>query len=116
MENDYYQILEISKSASVDEIKKSYKTLALKYHPDKNKTAGAEEKFKKIAEAYEVLTNEKKRKAYEVLMTDQKKKRKAIRRRKMKCLLLEHFYTMSKSLTTKFIVSVLFADFIQEFL
>lgn len=65
MENDYYQILEVSKSSSEDEIKKSYKKLALKYHPDKNKTAGAEERFKKITEAYDVLTDRKKRNIYD---------------------------------------------------
>lgn len=63
---DYYETLGISKSATEDEIKKAYRKLALKYHPDKNKSPGAEEKFKEVAEAYEVLSDEKKRKSYDM--------------------------------------------------
>ncbi len=62
---DYYDILEVNRDASPEEIKKAYRKLALKYHPDKNpddKTA--EEKFKEAAEAYEVLGNEEKRDIY----------------------------------------------------
>jgi molecular chaperone DnaJ len=63
---DYYEILGISKTASQDEIKKSYRKLALKYHPDKNPgDKAAEEKFKQAAEAYEVLSNAEKRKKYD---------------------------------------------------
>ncbi|XP_071033833.1 dnaJ homolog subfamily B member 4 [Parasteatoda tepidariorum] len=65
MGKDYYKILGISKGASEDEIKKSYRKLALKYHPDKNKTPDAESKFKEIAEAYEVLSDKKKRDVYD---------------------------------------------------
>lgn len=65
MGKDYYSILGISKSATEDEIKKAYRKLALKYHPDKNKTPEAEEKFKLIAEAYEVLSDKKKRDIYD---------------------------------------------------
>ncbi|VVC29925.1 DnaJ domain,DnaJ domain, conserved site,Chaperone DnaJ, C-terminal,HSP40/DnaJ peptide- [Cinara cedri] len=65
MGKDYYQILGVSKGAADDEIKKAYRKLALKYHPDKNKTAGAEEKFKEVAEAYEVLSDKKKRDIYD---------------------------------------------------
>ncbi|KAI1289952.1 DnaJ -like protein subfamily B member 4 [Halotydeus destructor] len=65
MGKDYYSILAISKTASDDEIKKAYKKMALKYHPDKNKAAGAEEKFKEIAEAYDVLSDKKKREIYD---------------------------------------------------
>lgn len=65
MGKDYYKILAIAKGASDDEIKKAYRKLALKYHPDKNRTAGAEEKFKEIAEAYEVLSDAKKREVYD---------------------------------------------------
>ncbi|XP_054153824.1 dnaJ homolog subfamily B member 4-like [Oppia nitens] len=61
MGKDYYKILGIAKTATDDEIKKAYRKLALKYHPDKNKDKGAEEKFKDIAEAYEVLSDKKKR-------------------------------------------------------
>ncbi|XP_019769817.2 dnaJ protein homolog 1 [Dendroctonus ponderosae] len=61
MTKDYYAILGIPKGASDDEIKKAYRKLALRYHPDKNKSPGAEEKFKDVAEAYEVLSDKKKR-------------------------------------------------------
>lgn len=63
---DYYKVLGIAKDATEDQIKKAYRKLALKYHPDKNKAADAEEKFKEVAEAYEVLSDEKKRKAYDM--------------------------------------------------
>ncbi len=62
---NYYEILGVKKDASTDAIKKAYRTLARKYHPDVNKDKGAEEKFKEITEAYEVLSDEKKRKAYD---------------------------------------------------
>lgn len=65
MGKDYYKILGISKSANEDDIKKAYRKLALKYHPDKNKTPEAEEKFKEVAEAYEVLSDKKKRDVYD---------------------------------------------------
>lgn len=65
MGKDYYKILGIAKGASDDDIKKAYRKLALKYHPDKNKAAGAEERFKEIAEAYEVLSDKKKRDIYD---------------------------------------------------
>ena len=61
---DYYQILEVSKDASQDEIKKSYRSLALKFHPDRNKDPEATEKFKIIGEAYAVLSDESKRRIY----------------------------------------------------
>jgi len=63
---DYYDILGISKSASADEIKKAYRKIAIKYHPDKNPDdPKAEEKFKEAAEAYEVLSNSEKRQQYD---------------------------------------------------
>ena len=65
MGKDYYKILGINKGASDDEIKKAYRKLALRYHPDKNRSSGAEEKFKEIAEAYEVLSDTKKREVYD---------------------------------------------------
>ena len=63
---DFYEILGVSKSADADEIKKAYRQMALKYHPDKNPgDKASEEKFKEAAEAYEVLSNPEKRKRYD---------------------------------------------------
>ncbi len=63
---DYYDVLGVSRSATVAEIKKAYRKMALKYHPDKNPDdKEAEEKFKEAAEAYEVLSNEEKRARYD---------------------------------------------------
>jgi len=58
---NYYEILGVSKSASKDVIKDAYRKLALQYHPDRNKSPGAEEKFKEISEAYAVLSDDGKR-------------------------------------------------------
>jgi molecular chaperone DnaJ len=64
--SDYYQLLEIAKNATADEIKKAYRKKALQYHPDKNPgDSEAEKKFKEISEAYEVLCDEKKRQIYD---------------------------------------------------
>ncbi len=64
---DYYEVLGVQKNASKDQIKDSYRKLAMQYHPDRNKEAGAEEKFKEISEAYAVLSDDQKRQQYDQL-------------------------------------------------
>src|SRR5260221_6152102 len=65
MEQDFYKILGVSKSATPQEIKTAYRKLALQYHPDKNKGKEAEEKFKEVTKAYEVLSDTQKRQTYD---------------------------------------------------
>ncbi|UOR73024.1 DnaJ domain-containing protein [Helicobacter pylori] len=65
MSKSLYQTLNVSENANQDEIKKSYRRLARKYHPDLNKTKEAEEKFKEINAAYEILSDEEKRRQYD---------------------------------------------------
>lgn len=62
---DYYEILGIPRDADAESIKKAFKRLAMKYHPDRNKSADAEQHFKEVAEAYAVLSDPKKRAAYD---------------------------------------------------
>lgn len=65
MKKDFYETLGVNKSASQADIKSAYRKMAMKYHPDRNKEPDAEEKFKEINEAYEVLSNQDKRSAYD---------------------------------------------------
>lgn len=62
---DFYETLGVSKNATAEEIKRAYRKLALQYHPDRNKSKEAEEKFKEVTKAYEVLSDSQKRQAYD---------------------------------------------------
>jgi len=65
VKRDYYEVLGVDRSASPSDIKKSYRKLALKYHPDRNKAPDAEDRFKEISEAYAVLSDPEKRQQYD---------------------------------------------------
>ncbi len=69
MPKNYYEILGVSKDASQEEIKKAYRKMAMKYHPDINKEKGAEDKFKELNEAFSVLGDESKRQQYDMFGT-----------------------------------------------
>jgi molecular chaperone DnaJ len=71
MAKDYYEILGVPKGASPDQIKKAYRELALKYHPDRNKDPSATEKFKEINAAYAVLSDPEKKKQYDTYGSEQ---------------------------------------------
>ncbi|HEC77481.1 MAG TPA: molecular chaperone DnaJ [Thermoplasmatales archaeon] len=66
MKRDYYEVLGVSRNATKEEIKRAYRRLALKYHPDKSSDPNAEEKFKEISEAYAVLSDDEKRRQYDM--------------------------------------------------
>lgn len=67
LNKDFYKVLGVSKDATADDIKKAYRKLARKYHPDVNKTKEAEEKFKDVSEAYDVLSNKEERRKYDAI-------------------------------------------------
>ena len=71
---DYYVRLGISRDASQEEIKNAYRKLALRYHPDRNKSSDAEEKFKEVSEAYAILSDPEKRQQYDALGSEGIKK------------------------------------------
>lgn len=82
MGRDYYQVLGVQKDATDDDLKKAYRKLAIKFHPDKNpgdKQAAATEKFKEVAEAYDVLTDPQKRQIYDAYGEEGLKRRTATR-------------------------------------
>lgn len=62
---DFYKVLGVTPDSNEDEIRKAYRKMALKFHPDKNSDADAEDRFKEIAEAYEILADPKKRSIYD---------------------------------------------------
>ena len=64
---DYYEVLGVPRDASAEDIRRAYRSLARKYHPDVNKDPEAEDRFKEIAEAYEVLRDDEKRERYDRL-------------------------------------------------
>ncbi|CAD8142396.1 unnamed protein product [Paramecium octaurelia] len=68
---DFYEILGVSKTATDEELKKAYRKLALLYHPDKNKNPSANEAFKKVAQAYDCLSNQDKRRTYDQYGTEE---------------------------------------------
>ena len=70
---DYYEILGVDRTASEKDIKKAFRKLAIKYHPDKNKESDAEEKFREIAKAYDTLSDKDKRKHYDQFGEDEQR-------------------------------------------
>jgi len=67
---DYYEVLGVDRNASPDEIKRAFRKLAFKYHPDRNKEPGAEENFKEISEAYAILSDPEKKQQYDAFGFD----------------------------------------------
>ena len=64
-QKNYYEVLGLNKNASMEEIKKAFRKLAFEYHPDRNKNPGAEDSFKEINEAYQILSDPHKRQSYD---------------------------------------------------
>ncbi|XP_068647888.1 chaperone protein dnaJ 49-like [Aristolochia californica] len=70
-QNDYYEILGLEKNCSVDDLRKAYRKLSLKVHPDKNKAPGAEEAFKAVSKAFQCLNNEESRRRYDLVGSEE---------------------------------------------
>ncbi|KAF5186792.1 Chaperone protein dnaj [Thalictrum thalictroides] len=70
-QKDYYEILGVEKESSVEDVRKAYRKLSLKVHPDKNSAPGAEEAFKAVSKAFQCLSNEESRKKYDVSGTEE---------------------------------------------
>src|SRR5208283_3478243 len=64
---DYYEVLGVPRNATKDEVKNAYRKMAMQYHPDRNKSPEAEERFKEISEAYAVLSDDQKRSQYDTM-------------------------------------------------
>lgn len=79
-QKDYYQILDLERECTVEDVRKAYRKLSLKVHPDKNKAPGAEEAFKAVSKAFQCLSNEESRKRYDVVGSEEPIHRPAARR------------------------------------
>ena len=97
---DYYEILGVKRDSDVNAIKSAYRKLARKYHPDVNKTKEAEEKFKDINEAYEVLSDKNKRQRYDSLGSNWQGGQTGLRRRDLKTLILILIRAVRRVLTS----------------
>eukprot|EP00698_Gefionella_okellyi_P008048 TRINITY_DN197_c0_g1_i1.p1 TRINITY_DN197_c0_g1~~TRINITY_DN197_c0_g1_i1.p1 ORF type:complete len:418 (-),score=122.54 TRINITY_DN197_c0_g1_i1:32-1285(-) len=89
---DYYKVLGVSKGASDDEIKRAYKKAALKWHPDKNKTPEAEERFVEAAKAYEILSDSEKRQKYDLYGDEEEMMRQQQQQQQQQHQQQQHFH------------------------